>query len=452
MPWHCIFALPQPRSDPSPPQPSLLPFKSLGIPALFLLSFVLVSHPSPGSWPEMESVMTFLCFCCLSFILSFGIGGRVTMVQGFIGTFGVNYGRVADNIPSPEGAVTLLKAAKIRNVKIYDADHNVLQALKGSGIDVIVCIPNENLIDFSVNEERALEWIKVNVQPFLPDTHIRGIAVGNEILGGDGDQSIAEALVGAFKNVYSSLDRLQLAGSIEVLTPHSQGVFATTYPPSSSTFKETVLPMMLPLLEFSSKIGSNFYINIYPYFAYKSDPEHIDIKYAMFQSNPGVYDAKTDLHYDNMLDAEVDAVYAALESVGYEKMEVRISETGWPSEGDENEAGANAHNARTYNFNLYKRLLKKKGTPLRPKIQLKAFIFALFNENLKPGPASERHFGLFKADGSVAYDMGFTGLRSSHGSSSHLSLKGIGSQGWLVPYSFALSVCTAALLMVLTTL
>lgn len=372
------------------------------------------------------------------------------MVQAFVGTFGVNYGRVADNIPTPEGAVTLLKAAKIRNVKIYDADHTVLQAFSGSGIDVVVCIPNENLIDFSVNEERPLEWIKVNVQPFLPDTHIRGIAVGNEILEG-ADQNIAEALVGAFKNVYSSLDRLQLADSIEVLTPHSQAVFANSYPPSSCVFKETVLPFMLPLLEFSSKIGSHFYINVYPFLAYKNDPEHIDIKYALFQSNPGVYDAKTDLHYDNMLDAEIDAVYAALESVGYDKMEVRVSETGWASEGDEGEAGANPHNARTYNFNLYKRLLKKKGTPLRPKIPVRVFLFALFNENLKPGPSSERHYGLFKADGSVAYNMGFTGLRSSDGSSSLLSLKGIGSQGWLVPYSFVLSVCAATLLMVLTT-
>ncbi|KAM0969373.1 hypothetical protein TB2_017268 [Malus domestica] len=34
----------------------------------------------------------------------------------------------------------------------------------------------------------------------------------------------------------------------------------------------------------------------------------------------------------------------------------------------------------------------------------------MFNENLKPGPTSERNFGLFKANGSIAYDIGFRGI------------------------------------------
>ncbi|KAL2928106.1 Glucan endo-1 3-beta-glucosidase 11 [Bienertia sinuspersici] len=44
---------------------------------------------------------------------------------------------------------------------------------------------------------------------------------------------------------------------------------------------------------------------------------------------------------------------------------------------------------------------------------MKAYIFALFNEDLKPGPTSERNFGLFKPDGSVAYHIGFTGINSA---------------------------------------
>ncbi|KAK6127997.1 hypothetical protein DH2020_038258 [Rehmannia glutinosa] len=334
---------------------------------------------------------------------------NVLVVQAFTGTYGVNYGRIADNIPPPESVVTLLKAAKIKNIRIYDADQTVLRAFRGSGIEIIVGLGNEFLTDISVNEARAVEWIKQNVEPFIPGTQISGIAVGNEILGGV-DMELWEVLVPAVRNVYNALDRLGLAGRIEVSSPHSEAVFATTYPPSAGAFKESVIPYMRPLLQFFSQIGTPFYINAYPFLAYKSDPEHIDLNYALFEKNHGTYDAKTKLHYDNMFDAMVDAAYAALEKVGFDRMEVIVSETGWASRGDGDEAGADLKNARTYNRNLRKKLMKKKGTPYRPKRVVKAYVFALFNENLKPGPTSERNFGLFKADGSVSYDVGFTGL------------------------------------------
>lgn len=313
---------------------------------------------------------------------------------------------------------------KIKNVRIFDADHKVLNAFNGSGLDLNVMVPNELLKDMSASEDLAMQWIKDNVQPFLPGTRIRGIALGNEILGGT-DQGQSEALLGSIKHIYSSLDRLGLANSIEVSTPHSEAVFGTSYPPSSCTFKEDVFVYLRPILEFFSQIGSPFYINSYPFLAYMSDPEHIDINYALFKRSAGIYDEKTNLHYDNMFFAMIDAAYAALDAAGFNNMEVLVSETGWASSGDPAEVGATVENARTYNFNLRKRLFKKKGTPLRPKIPVKAYVFALFNEDSKPGPASERHFGLFKADGSIAYEMGFKGLKSTAASSSFLSLKGI---------------------------
>ncbi|KAL0463935.1 UNVERIFIED_CONTAM: Glucan endo-1,3-beta-glucosidase 14 [Sesamum latifolium] len=364
-------------------------------------------------------MLGFFTFFLCSFLL---LNSDVLVVQAFTGTYGVNYGRIADNIPPPESVVTLLKAAKIKNIRIYDADHDVLTAFRGSGIEIIVGLGNEYLRDISVSQDRAMEWVKLNVEPFLPGTLIRGIAVGNEVLGGV-DVELWEVLVPAVRNVYNALDRLHLSDRIEVSSPHSEAVFAITYPPSAGAFKESVLPYMRPLLHFFSQIGTPFYINAYPFLAYMSDPAHIDLNYALFLKNPGIYDAKTKLHYDNMFDAMVDASYAALEKVGFSNMEVIVSETGWASKGDENEAGANVKNARTYNRNLRKRLLKKKGTPYRPKRVVKAYIFALFNENLKPGPTSERNFGLFKADGSISYDVGFTGLIPSSASSVLGSIK-----------------------------
>ncbi|XP_042484455.1 glucan endo-1,3-beta-glucosidase 14-like [Macadamia integrifolia] len=384
----------------------------------------------------------FICFLPLFF--SIGFFSNVLIVQAFTGTYGINYGKIADNLPPPESVVVLLKAAKIKNVRIYDADHSVLKAFKGSGLELVVGIGNEFLKDMSVNEDRALDWVKENVEPFLPGTHIRGIAVGNEVLGGDPD--ISEALVGAVKNVYSALNKLHLTDVVQVSSPHSEGVFATSFPPSACVFKEELVQYMKPLLEFFSQIGTPFFINAYPFLAYMSDPDHIDLNYALLQPNPGIVDQKTNLHYDNMFDAQVDAAYAALEAAGFGNMEVIVSETGWASRGDATEAGATVSNARTYNYNLRKRLAKKKGTPFRPKRVVKAYIFALFNEDLKPGPTSERNFGLFKPDGSISYDIGFKGLKAS--SASSISLKDIWRRGWTAPFSMVLMTFAAVLLLI----
>ncbi|XVF26577.1 hypothetical protein REPUB_Repub14bG0029700 [Reevesia pubescens] len=373
---------------------------------------------------HMGSSLFLLLFLIFSVICS-----PVSATHSVTWTYGVNYGRIADNLPPPESVVTLLKAAKINHIRIYDADHGVLQAFKGSGIEIIVGLPNGYLKEISIGEDRAMNWIKENVQAFLPETRIRGIAVGNEILGG-GDLEIWEALLPAAKNVYSALYRLGLKDTVQVSSPHSEAVFANSYPPSACIFRPDVLPFMTPLLQFFSTIGSPFYINAYPFLAYKNDPEHIDINYALFKDNRGIYDAKTKLHYDNMFEAQVDAAYVALEKVGFPKMAVIVSETGWASRGDPDEAGATEKNARTYNRNLRKRLAKKKGTPFRPKMAVRAYVFALFNENSKPGPTSERNFGLFKPDGSIAYDIGFTGLKPSAAASSLLSFKDIAAQGW----------------------
>ncbi|KAL5547820.1 hypothetical protein UlMin_003051 [Ulmus minor] len=384
-------------------------------------------------------VQLFLVFFSLTVSLS---------VQAFTGTYGINYGRIADNIPSPDEVATLLRAAKIKNVRIYDADHSVLKAFSGTGLELVVGLPNQFLKDFSASEDHALTWVKDNVQSFLPETHIVGIAVGNEILGG-ADLELWGALLGAVKNIYKAVDTLHLADVVQITTAHSQAVFANSYPPSSCIFKDNVDQYMKPLLDFFSQIGSPFCLNAYPFLAYMSDPENIDINYALFQSTKGIYDQKNDLHYDNMLDAQIDAAYAALEDAGHKKMEVIITETGWASRGDANEAAATSNNARTYNYNLRKRLAKKKGTPLRPKYAVKAYIFAIFNENLKPGPTSERNFGLFKPDGTISYDIGFNGLDSSSADSSFFSFKDIRTRSLFRFQSLLLPFSAAALLLLL---
>ncbi|XP_040376854.1 glucan endo-1,3-beta-glucosidase 14-like [Oryza brachyantha] len=363
-------------------------------------------------------------------------------MSSFVGTYGVNYGRIADNLPPPAEVVKLLRMARIKNVKIYDADHSVLDAFRGSGLNLVIAITNGEVKDIAANPAKAMDWLNENVQPYYPSTRIVGITVGNEVLGGQ-DAGLAEALVGAVVNVHDALKMLRLADKIELTTPHSEAVFANSYPPSACVFRDDLMVYLKPLLDFFSGTGAPFYVNAYPFLAYMSDPAHIDINYALFKPNSGVLDQKTNLHYDNMFDAQVDAAYAALSAAGYPDMEVRVAETGWASAGDATEAGADPGHARTYNANLRKRLFLRKGPPSRPNRVVKAYIFALFNENLKPGPTTERHYGLFKPDGSVSIDLGFKGLVPSS-SSSLLPFMRARERGWiaLVQYTATLLSCT----------
>lgn len=102
---------------------------------------------------------------------------------------------------------------------------------------------------------------------------------------------------------------------------------------------------------------------------------------------------------------QVDAVHSALSAMGFKDIEIVVAETGWPYKGDSNEVGPSLDNAKAYNGNLINHLRSMVGTPLMPGKSVDTYIFALYDENLKPGPGSERSFGLFKPDLSVTYEI-----------------------------------------------
>ncbi|CAN6466302.1 unnamed protein product [Victoria cruziana] len=317
---------------------------------------------------------------------------------------GVNYGQVANNLPSPDRVVGLLQSVNITKVKLYDADPKVLRAFRGTDIEFVVSIPNECVRQMA-DPAQALAWVKSNVRQYIPDTRIGYITVGNEVLTGN-DTSLSRCLIPAMQNVYEALRTLGLGDKVEVTTANSLAVLEASYPPSSGRFRRDLAGPVRSLLEFHERTGSPFLINAYPFFAYMSEPKHVSLDYVLFQPNAGIVDPGNGLHYDNMLFAQIDAVYAALEAANHGKLIVKVSETGWPSKGDPQEIGATLENARTYNGNLIKIVAEQKGTPKRPDCPLEVYVFALFNENLKPGPTSERNYGLFKPDGTPAYDVG----------------------------------------------
>lgn len=183
-----------------------------------------------------------------------------------------------------------------------------------------------------------------------------------------------------------------------------------SYPPSAGSFKSQVSGVMSQVLEFLTSTKAPFWINAYPYFAYKDNWKEIPLDYVLFNnagSSLGVIDPATNKHYDNMLYAQVDAVTFAMSKLGFNEIEVKVAETGWPSKGDANEIGTSVENAAIYNGNLLRRQWENEGTPLNHSLEV--YLFGLFNENMKPGPTSERNFGLFQPDGTRAYNVGLSG-------------------------------------------
>ncbi|PKU81269.1 glucan endo-1,3-beta-glucosidase 11 [Dendrobium catenatum] len=328
-----------------------------------------------------------------------------------VSALGINYGQVANNLPSPEHVLRLLSSLHITKTRIYDTNPKVLSAFANSSIELIVTVPNEAVAGLA-DPARATDWISTNISPFLPDTKITGIAVGNEVFTCQ-DSVLMDNVVDAMMGLHQGLVGLGLDSVIHVSTASSLAVLATSYPPSLGSFRPELAELIGPLLRFLSVTGSPFWINAYPYFAYKDDPERVPLDYVLFNSGSGMVDPNTGLKYDNMLYAQVDAVIFAIARFGYEGIEVRVSETGWPSKGDDDEMGATVENAMSYNRNLVARQLENEGTPLRPRPRLEVYLFALFNENLKPGPTSERNYGLYQPDGSMAYNVGLSSATST---------------------------------------
>ncbi|KAL8535647.1 hypothetical protein ACS0TY_011322 [Phlomoides rotata] len=334
-------------------------------------------------------------------------------------SLGINYGQIADNLPHPESVVPLVKSIGATRVKLYDADPRVLKAFANSGVEFVVGLGNEYLSRMR-DPKQALAWVKSNVQCYLPATKITCIAVGNEVLTLN-DSTLSANLLPAMESLHSALVSLNLDKQVTVTTAHNLAVLEVSYPPSAGAFRRDLTQKLSCILDFHSKVGSPLLINAYPFFAYKSNPKQVSLDFVLFESSgSGVADPVSGLHYDNMFYAQIDAAHSAVEKLGYKNVCLQISETGWPSKGDADEAGATPENARKYNGNLIKLVAQKKGTPLRPNWDLDVHLFALFNENEKPGPTSERNFGLFKPDGTPVYNLGFntTGLQSTNSTGS----------------------------------
>ncbi|XVF20588.1 hypothetical protein REPUB_Repub12eG0013400 [Reevesia pubescens] len=316
-------------------------------------------------------------------------------------------------MPHPTQVVALLKAQQIRHVRLYDADRGMLVALANSGIQVMVSIPNEQLLGIGQSNSTAANWVSRNIVAHYPATNITAICVGSEVL--TTLPNAASVLVNAMKFIHSALVASNLDNQIKVSSPLPSSIILDSFPPSQAFFNRSWNPVLVPMLNFLQSSGSLFMLNIYPYYDYMQSNGVIPLDYALFKPlspTKEAVDANTLVHYSNVFDAMVDATYFAMAFLNFTNIPVVVTETGWPSKGDSNEPDATIENANTYNSNLIRHVINKTGTPKRPGIAVSTYIYELYNEDMKPGPISEKNWGLFDANGDPIYILRLTGSGS----------------------------------------
>jgi hypothetical protein len=216
------------------------------------------------------------------------------------------------------------------------------------------------------------------------------------------DKALISNLVPAMRALKAAL---VAAGypKIRVSTPHSLGILSVSEPPSASRFRDGFdRAVFAPMLAFHRQSRSPFMVNPYPYFGYNG----VTLPYALARPNPGVPDPGTGITYTSMFEAQLDSVYSAMKKLGFEDVEIAVGETGWPTKAEDGQIGVSTAEAAEYNRYLIGEASGGSGTPLMPKRTFETYIFALFNENLKPGPVAERNFGLFYANLTPVYDVG----------------------------------------------
>ncbi|CAI9113823.1 OLC1v1014505C1 [Oldenlandia corymbosa var. corymbosa] len=315
---------------------------------------------------------------------------------------GVCYGLLGNNLPSEQEVVNLYNKNNIRKMRIYAPTPPVLNALRGSNIELIVDVSNEDIEPLATDPSAAAIWVETNVRDYSPDVNFKYIAVGNEVLP---EFSNSKFIYPAMENLQTAISSAGLSDRIKISTATFSALLGVSYPPSKGSFRDDAKTFMKPIIDFLVRNNSPLLVNIYPYFAHIGDQVNVPLDYALFKS-PGIVVQDGKSGYQNLFDAMLDAHYSALEKEGGGSLRIVVSETGWPSNG--NPPAASLENAGTYISNLIRHVKSGDGTPKRPGIAMETYLFAIFDENQKPGAETEKYFGLFRPSEEPKYSIKFS--------------------------------------------
>ncbi|CAL9174408.1 unnamed protein product [Musa hybrid cultivar] len=341
---------------------------------------------------------------CRNFACLLLLGLSCSVADGL----GVNWGTIATHRLPPKTVAQLLQDNGIKKAKIFDTDETSMKALAGTGIEVMIAIPNDMLAMMN-DYDAAKEWVKKNVTRynFEKGVNIKYVAVGNEPFLKSYNDSFTNITFPALKNIQNALNEAGVGDTIKATIPLNADVYDSPRSnpvPSAGKFRPDIGDLMAQIVEFFSQNGAPFIVNIYPFLSLYGNSD-FPIDYAFFDgtSNPVLDEG---VEYTNVFDANFDTLVSALKKVGFGDLPIVVGEVGWPTDGDVN---ANVTMAERFYAGLLKRLAA--GTPLRPNSTIEVYLFGLMDEDAKsvaPGNF-ERHWGLFTYDGQPKFPVDLSG-------------------------------------------
>ena len=317
---------------------------------------------------------------------------------------GVCYGTMGTNLPPPQEVVALLEANKITKVRLLEPNKDVLTALKGKNIEVMLGIPNNQLTPNSAMDPTFAEkWVEANVSAYLPDVKIKYIVLGTEMSRNNQNFLFSNFFIQRISNFHDALQKKGFT-DIKVTTSMDQSIIKVNEPnpvPSTLEMRPEAFDLMLnDTLSYLKRIGSPLLVNMWPYYEIVKFSKQIKPEAALFTA-PGNIVTDGKLGYQNTFDIFLDSFYTIIEKHGYPDIEIIVAETGWPSAGG---LAANVENEKTYITNLIQHV--KKGTPKRPNKPIQAYV-NLLDENMRGPLLMEQSFGVFTSDGKLKFPVTF---------------------------------------------
>ncbi|KAM7275361.1 hypothetical protein ACFE04_017227 [Oxalis oulophora] len=376
------------------------------------------------------------------------------------GSIGVNWGTRATHPLPAADVVKMLQDNGFNKLKLFEYDEDIMTALSGTNIQVMLGLPNYMLDIISSSPDAAHSWVQQNLTSYFFNggVNIKYVAVGNEPFLTAYNGTYLHITLPALKNIQKAINNAGLGSQVKATVPFNADIYFSpdSNPvPSSGDFRPEVRDLTIEILDYLHLNEAPFTVNIYPFLSLYSN-DYFPMDFAFFDGmKKPVIDGK--LVYNNVFDANLDTLVSALSKAGYPDIEIVVGEVGWPTDGDKN---ANIHKAKKFNQGLIRHVLSGKGSPARPG-NIEVYLFSLIDEDAKsiaPGNF-ERHWGIFEFDGKPKYELDLSGSMRNKGLSAVDGIKYLERQWCLldseaaaydssmlpdsVNYACSLSDCTA---------